>query len=106
MHTLSYISSVILFNWDKDKNEWLKKTRSIGFEDIIFLISEGYLIEIIKNPADKYKGQMMFVINFNDYIYLVPFVENEEEIFLKTIIPSRKATKKYLRGKNNEKKSE
>lgn len=96
---------MVSFNWNKGKNQWLKKNRLIGFEDIVFLISEGNLIEIIKNPSDNYKGQMMFVINFNNYIYLVPFVENEKEIFLKTIIPSRKATKKYLGGKSDDKES-
>mgnify|MGYP001029983226 CR=1 FL=1 len=96
---------MVSFNWNKEKNQWLKKNRFIGFEDIVFLINEGFLIEIIKNPSDKYKGQMMFVINFNDYIYLVPFVENDKEIFLKTIIPSRKATKKYLGGNSDDKES-
>ena len=96
---------MVSFNWNKEKNQWLKKNRFIGFEDIVFLINEGFLIEIIINPSDKYKGQMMFVINFNDYIYLVPFVENDKEIFLKTIIPSRKATKKYLGGNSDDKES-
>ena len=94
---------MVSFNWNKEENQWLKKNRFIGFEDIVFLISEGLLIEIIKNPSDKYKGQMMFVINYNNYIYLVPFVENEKEIFLKTIIPIRKATKKYLGGISDDK---
>lgn len=51
---------------------------------------------------EKYKGQKIFIINIDQYAYLVPFVENEQEIFLKTIIPSRKATKKYLRGQDEE----
>lgn len=90
------------FNWNKEKNEWLRKKRNIGFEDIIFLISEGKLVEVVKNPGEEYQNQLMFVINFENYIYLVPFVIDENEIFLKTIIPSRKATKKYIGGKNNE----
>lgn len=93
------------FNWNEGKNEWLKENRNIGFEDIIFLISEGNLIEIVKNPNAKYINQFMFVIIFDNYIYLVPFVTDEEEIFLKTIIPSRKATIKYFGGKKDEKKS-
>ena len=99
-----YICIMHVINWNKEKNEWLRKNRNIGFEDIVFLISEGHLIEIIKNPGGKYKNQFMFVVNYDNYIYLVPFVKNEYEVFLKTIIPSRKATKKYIGGKNNEKK--
>ncbi len=90
------------YNWNKEKNEWLKKNRKIGFEEIILLISEGKLIEIIKNPGKRYQNQYMFVIIYEDYIYLVPFVKNKDEIFLKTIIPSRKATRKYTKGESNE----
>ena len=92
-----------IFNWNEEKNKWLKENRDIGFEDIVFLISEGNLIEVIKNPNALYSNQFMFVINFDDYIYLIPFVTDKNEIFLKTIIPSRKATKKYLGGRKDEK---
>ena len=68
-------------------------------ENSVFLISEENLIDIVKNPGEKYANQRIFILRFKDYIFLVPFVENEDEIFLKTIIPSRKATKKYLGGK-------
>ncbi len=71
------------FNWNEGKNEWLKENRNIGFEDIVILISEGNLIEVIENRSTKYANQYMFVINFENYIYLVPFVTNEDEIFLK-----------------------
>ena len=101
---MHYICNMNVFNWNKEKNEWLRKNRNIGFEDIVFLISEGHLVEIIKNPGGKYQNQFMFVVNFKNYIYLVPFVINENEVFLKTIIPSRKATKKYIGGRNNENK--
>jgi len=100
-----YIYDMKTFSWNDEKNEWLKKNRNIGFEDIVFFISEGNLIEIIKNPNIKYKNQFLFVINFNNYICLVPFVINKNEIFLKTIIPGRKATKKYLGGRKHENKS-
>jgi uncharacterized DUF497 family protein len=99
-----YICNMNIFNWNKEKNEWLRKNRNIGFEDIVFLISEGHLIEIIKNPGEKYQNQFMFVVSFKRYVYLVPFVMNENEVFLKTIIPSRKATKKYIGGRKNENK--
>ncbi len=54
-------------------------------------------MDIVANPGEKYKNQKIFIVSINDYAYLVPFVEGEKEIFLKTIIPSRKATKTYLR---------
>lgn len=83
--------------WDNEKNEKLKNERDISFEDIIYYIEHGHLLAIIDHPnKDKYENQKMYVVNINNYIYLIPFVESEKEIFLKTIIPSRKATKKYL----------
>ncbi len=96
---MSYICTMKAFSWNTKKNKWLKLNRGIGFEDVVFLISEGNLIDIVKNPGEKYANQRIFILRFKDYIFLVPFVENEDEIFLKTIIPSRKATKKYLGGK-------
>jgi len=91
------------FNWNEEKNRWLKENLGIGFEDIVFLISGGNLIEVVKHPSPKYANQLMFVINLDNYIYLVPFVTDGSEKFLKTIIPSRKATKKDLGGKKDEK---
>ncbi len=74
-----------------------QKERGISFEDILFYIKAGNLLAIIKHPDQvKYPGQQMYVVKINDYAYLVPFIETDNEIFLKTIIPSRKATKKYL----------
>jgi len=86
--------------WNTDKNEKLKQERGISFERIIDCIENGQVLDDIEHPnQEKYGHQNMFVINVDDYVYLVPYVENEQEIFLKTIIPSRKATKKYLGGK-------
>jgi uncharacterized DUF497 family protein len=88
----------MIYNWDREKNAKLIEERGISFEEIIFHISNGALIDVIGNPNnEKYKDQFMFVIKIDDYVYLVPFVENEEEIFLKTIYPSRKATENYLK---------
>lgn len=88
-----------LFSWNEEKNELLKKERQISFEDVVFHISEGFLLDVLENPnQEKYKGQKIFVVEIDDYAYLVPFVEDEREIFLKTIIPSRKATRMYLKG--------
>ena len=85
------------FSWDNDKNQLLKSDRNISFEEIVFHLEKKHLLDIVEHPNQKkYKGQKIFIVNIENYAYLVPFVENEQEIFLKTIIPSRKATKKYL----------
>jgi len=86
------------FNWNHEKNEILKQERDISFEDIVFCIENGFLIDIIEHPnQEKYRGQKIYAVNFNEYVYLVPFVESEDEIFLKTVYPSRKYTKNYLK---------
>lgn len=88
-----------LFEWNSEKNVQLKEERGISFEDVIFFIDRGDVLDIVPHPRQsKYPGQMMFIVNIENYAYLVPFMESEEAIFLKTIIPSRKATRKYLKG--------
>jgi uncharacterized DUF497 family protein len=85
------------FDWDFEKNEKLIIERSICFEDCVLAIEEGRILDVINHKnKEKYPNQKMFIIEINKYAYLVPFVEDSEKIFLKTIIPSRKATKKYL----------
>lgn len=92
------------FNWDISKNKKLKEERNISFEDVLFSIMEGKILDILEHPnKEKYKEQMLLVVEINNYAYLVPFIESDSEIFLKTIIPSRNATKKYLRKKNGKK---
>lgn len=87
------------YSWKEEKNELLKVERQISFEDVVFYIEMGFLLDVLEHPnQEKYKGQKIFVVQIEDYAYLVPFVEDERGIFLKTIIPSRKATKKYLKG--------
>ena len=90
----------IYYCWDTDKNKVLKRLRGICFEQIVMHIDKGDLIDIIEHPnQNKYPNQKMLIVNVNEYIYLIPFVEEKENVyFLKTIVPSRKATKKYLRG--------
>ena len=86
------------FNWSEAKNNQLKQERNIGFEDIILHMEQGAVVGRIKHPNQtKYPRQEVFLINIDDYIYLVQFVESEKEIFLKTIIPSRKAPKIYFK---------
>jgi uncharacterized DUF497 family protein len=91
------------FDWSTDKNEWLKEQRDITFEEIVFHILHGGLLDVLEHPKkEQYPGQRIFVVNVAGYVCLVPYVETEESIFLKTIIPSRKMTKKYLRGDTDE----
>jgi hypothetical protein len=85
------------FAWDDAKNAKLRADRGIGFEDIIFHIERGDLLDIPVHPnSDRYGGQRIFVVQRDEYVYLMPFVEDEHMVFLKTIIRSRKATKQYL----------
>jgi hypothetical protein len=75
----------------------LRAERGIGFEDIVFDIERGDLLDVLEHPnRDRHAGQRIFVVQRDEYVYLVPFVEDEHTVFLKTIIPSRKATKQYL----------
>ena len=88
-----------LFDWNDDKNELLKDERGVSFEEIIYHITHGGLLDAIEHPNPKvYPGQRMFIVNVEGYACLVPFVEDDKTIFLKTIIPSRKVTRKYLGG--------
>ena len=87
------------FSWNTEKNQQLKSERNVSFEEVVFYFEQGKLLDIVEHPnQDKYPGQRIFVININEYAYLVPFTETDDEVFLKTIIPSRKATRDYLRG--------
>ena len=95
-------SRVKYFVWDEARNEKLKAERGIGFEEIVFHIERGDVLDILEHPnRERYRGQRILVVRRDDYVYLVPFVEDERLVFLKTIIPSRKATKQYL-GKEPE----
>ncbi len=84
-------------SWSTEKSVALKASRGICFEDVIFFIERGEILDDYSHPNQKaYPGQRIMVIGVAKYAYLVPYVENEEELFLKTIIPSRKATQRYL----------
>ena len=86
------------FDWDLEKNEELKRERDVSFEEVLIAIEEGFILDIVEHPKkSRYPNQRIFIIHVTDYVYLVPFVEDNEKIFLKTIVPSRKATKKYLK---------
>lgn len=85
------------FRWNIEKNESLKAARGVSFESIVVAIEADGLIDILDHPnKTKYPNQQVLVVSFEKYVYLVPFVEEEAYFFLKTIIPSRKATRDYL----------
>ena len=86
-----------LYSWNADKNQLLQEHRGVGFEDVVFYMGTGGLLDVLEHPNQrKYPGQRIFVVRIKDYAYIVPFVESESEVFLKTIIPSRKATRAYI----------
>lgn len=95
-------SPVKTFAWHAAKNVALKHERGISFEDVIFHLQTGDVIDLLIHPNQmRYPGQMVYVVLIDEYVYLVPLVESDDEIFLKTIIPSRKATKRYTGGRHD-----
>lgn len=86
------------FDWDEEKNRKLQIERGVSFEEVKVAVEEGKVLDVFDHPNQKrYPGQKIMVVEIDDYAYLVPFVKEEgEKVFLKTIIPNRKATKKYL----------
>jgi hypothetical protein len=90
--------SIMKYDWNPEKNEWLKKERKISFEEVVFHLSQGDVWKVADHPDQiKYPGQKMYFVIIDDHIFLVPHIINEDHIFLKTIIPSRKATKDFKR---------
>ena len=100
MHTLdvNWIMTTV-FDWNEEKNQRLVEQRGISFEAILAAIEQGGLVDVLEHPnQERYRGQMIYVVNFEEYLYLVPFVVDEDGTrFLKTIIPSRRATRDYRR---------
>ena len=91
------------YKWSQEKNEKLKAERGISFEQIVMHIEKGDLLDIVAHPnQEKYPNQQLLVVEINHYVFLVPFIEIKTGKFLKTIIPSRKATRDYLGGKNEQ----
>ena len=85
------------FEWNEEKNDLLKKYRNISFEQITYAILNGGLLNRLRHPnLEKYPNQYIFQVLFDNYVYTVPFVEDENKIFLKTIYPNREATKLFL----------
>jgi len=89
-----------VFRWDDGKNERLKKDRGVCFEQVVLLMAREDVLDTLEHAhQDKYPGQKIAVVKIGDYVYLVPYVQEGDDIFLKTIISSRKATQKYVRAK-------
>jgi hypothetical protein len=96
-HTSCYLCPVSEFDWSDEKNEVLERTREVCFEDVVVCIQNGDVLDILRHPhRDRYPGQYMMVLNIEGYVWLVPYVKQRGVRFLKTIIPSRKATREYL----------
>jgi len=87
------------FFWDPRKNEKLRLERGVTFEDVVQAIADGRLVAVLEqaNPR-KYPGQRVCVVEIRGYAHLVPFTEQVDRITLKTVIPSRKVTRRYLQG--------
>ncbi len=84
------------FEWNEDKNRWLKQNRGISFEEIAFYIENEGLLDSYEYPnKERYPSQSIFVVQTDSYIFLVPYIEEDEYYFLKTIIPNSEAKKKY-----------
>jgi uncharacterized DUF497 family protein len=89
-----------VFRWENEKNEWLIKHRGVCFEQIVLLLEGQEVLDVLDHPNQKrYPGQKIAIVSIDDYAYLVLYVQEGNDIFLKTIIPSRKATREYLRTK-------
>lgn len=85
------------FDWSEKKNRILKKKRNISFEEVVLSIANGQLLDILEHPdKENYLGQKLLIVKMRNYAFVVPFIENEEAYFLKTIYPSRKATRTYI----------
>jgi uncharacterized DUF497 family protein len=92
-------------NWNADKNMQLKAERGISFEEVLVAMSQGALLDVVEHSnKGKYPNQRILIVRIREYALLVPFVETTEEIFLKTIIPSRSATRRYLSEENKNEK--
>ena len=90
------------FLWNQEKNDILKLERDVCFEDVVTLINDNKILDIIKHPNQlKYPEQKIYIVLLQGYVHMVPFVRSEREIFLKTIVPSRKMHKIY-KGDSNE----
>jgi len=104
-HTRGYFLMIMdISDWSDTQNELLKKERGVSYEEVILAVEQDRVLDILEHPnQEKYPGQQILIVEIRDYAHIVPFIEAEMVIFLKTIIPSRKMTKIYLKGATNAK---
>ncbi len=94
------------YQWNREKNEQLRADRGLSFEQVVMHIEGGDLLDVYEHPNQKrYPAQQILIVRIGAYAYVVPFVESADGRFLKTVIPSRKATREYLGGANAENKA-
>jgi uncharacterized DUF497 family protein len=97
-HTMWHIQGMKRFDWNEEKNAQLARERGVTFQEVVYHIAHGGILDIVEHGNQRrYPGQRVFIVNIENYAFLVPFVEDDECIFMKTIIPSRKMTRLYLR---------
>jgi len=97
-HTPAKIAKVSIFDWSDEKNELLERLRGISFEDVLVYIQNGGVLDVIRHPnRDRYPAQNVIVLDIDGYVWLVPYIKTGGVRFLKTVIPSRKATREYLK---------
>ena len=89
----------VSFDWSTEKNQWLIEQRGLSFERVVSAIEQSGLVDVLEHPnQDRYPGQMIYVVEINEYLHLVPLVTQADGTrFLKTIIPSRKSMRDYRR---------
>jgi|WetSurMetagenome_2_1015567.scaffolds.fasta_scaffold930923_2 hypothetical protein len=94
----------MVFDWNEEKNQQLKKGREISFERVVLAIEEGHILDVLEHPnKERYKNQYLIIVEIDEYAYVVPAVCNEDSWFLKTIYKNRKYTDKYLPEKRRKK---
>lgn len=94
---------MVSYRWNREKGLKLKQERGVSFEEVVMHIERGDLLDVIRHPnAAKYPHQEVLVVKMQDYVYAIPYVAEGDQRFLKTIIPSRKLTRQYLRNTNEE----
>ena len=93
------------FDWDEEKNALLKRTRGVSFEQIVSAIEDGNVADVLEHPnPDRYPDQRVYLVIHQDYVFVVPFVRDDrsDRVFLKTVYPSRKFTRQYLRQESDD----
>jgi len=95
----------MIFDWSEEKNGRLRRDRDISFEEIVVAIEGGGILDILEHPnPSRYEGQRLYVVSIENYAWVVPFVDRGDIRFLKTAFPSRKLTKHYLQGREEERR--